>query len=55
MTLSLLAVCQRAKKLAEEDGRDWFAMTADAMERYMAVAAEQMGEPTPSTERDTPW
>lgn len=37
-----------------QDGRDWFQLSADTMERYMALAAEQLGEPKPSTDKEIP-
>lgn len=54
MTLSLLAVCQLAAKIAEEDGREWAALTLDVKEQYMALAAEQLRVPKPSTFREVP-
>jgi hypothetical protein len=55
VTLSLLGVIQDAKKIAEADGRDWFQLSADAMDRYMALAAEKLGEPAPAKNADHDW
>lgn len=59
MTLSLLAVIRVAKQLAERDGRNWFELNADAMDQYMAIAADKLHEPAPAKlatdDGKTPW